>query len=170
MLAVLAGLSALAGLVLVGAPRPLVAAQRELFEQADPGPLARLVSRQDPQLSMLRRASATRAAAWIPPATWVLEMSVVLVAAAVIAPDALPITVAWVGVLAFHRIDIATRQQVLGGSPPTWLGVIGLGALGRAMFVVVLAALGVLAEGLALGAVFLGVIYAAESSGRFADR
>jgi hypothetical protein len=34
----------------------------------------------------------------------------------------------------------------------------------------VLAALGVLAEGLALGAVFLGVVYAAESSGRFADR
>lgn len=170
VLAVLAGLSALAGLVLVGAPRPLVAAQRELFEQADPGPLARLVSRQDPQLSMLRRASATRAAAWIPPATWALETSVVLVAAAAIAPDALPITVAWVGVLAFHRIDIATRQQVLGGSPPTWLGVIGLGALGRAMFVVVLAALGVLAEGLALGAVFLGVVYAAESSGRFADR
>lgn len=170
VLAALAGLSALGCLLLVGAPRPLAAAQRELFEQADPGPLARLVSRQDPQLSVLRRALTTRGAAWIPPSTWALETSVALAAAAVVAPDALPITIAWVGVLAFHRIDIATRQRVLGASPPTWLGVIGLGALGRSTLVLVLAALGVLSEGLALGAVFLGVVYAAESSGRFADR
>jgi hypothetical protein len=102
--------------------------------------------------------------------TWVAESAVVLVAAAVAQPEALPITLAWIGVLAFHRIDIATRLQVLGSGPPTWLGVVGLGALGRAVFVVLLAALAVLGEGLAAGAVILGVLYAAESSGRFAER
>jgi hypothetical protein len=59
---------------------------------------------------------------------------------------------------------------VLGTSPPIWLGVLGLGALGRSLLVVVLAGLGVLAWGLAIGAVVLGVLYAAESSGRFAER
>ncbi len=170
VLALVAGVSALAGLLFVGAPRPLPAAQRQLFELADPGPVGRLVSQQDPQLSLLRRTLATRVAAWVPPATWVVESAVVLVASAVAEPDALPITLAWIAVLAFHRIDIATRQTVLGSAPPAWLGVVGMGALGRAVLVVLLAALGVLAEGLAVAAVVLGVLYAAESSGRFAER
>lgn len=175
LLAVLAGVSAVACLLLVGAPRPLPAAQRQLFELADPGPLARLVGRQDPQLSVLRRVLATGLAAWTAPSTWLVESAVVLVAALVVQsssaqPDAVPVTIAWIGVLAFHRLDVATRQRVLGTSPPVWLGVVGLGALGRSLLVVVLAALGVLAWGLAIGAVVLGVLYAAESSGRFAER
>jgi len=170
VLAVVAGVSAVAGLLYVGAPRPLPAAQAELLEQADPGPVARLVGRQDPQLSLLRRALATRAAAWVPPFTWVVESAVVLVAAAVAQPDALPITLAWIGVVAFHRLDISTRQRVLGSAPPAWIGAVGLGALGRSLVVVVLAVLGVLTVGLAAGAVLLGVLYAAESSGRFAER
>ncbi len=170
VLAVVAGVSALVGLLYVGAPRPLPAAQRQLFELADPGPVGRLVGRQDPQFSLLRRTLATRVAAWVPPATWVVESAVVLVAAAVAQPEAMPITLAWIAVLAFHRIDIATRQSVLGAAPPTWLGVVGLGALGRSVLVVLLAALGVLAEGLAVAAVILGVLYAAESAGRFAER
>ncbi len=169
-LAVVAGASAVAGLVFVGAPRPLLAAQGELFEQADPGPVAQLVGRQDPQLSLLRRAVATRAAAWVPPFTWVVESAVVLVAAAVAQPDALPITLAWIGVVAFHRLDISTRQQVLGSAPPAWIGAVGLGAFGRGLVIAVLAVLGVLTVGLAAGAVILGVLYAAESSGRFAER
>jgi hypothetical protein len=48
--------------------------------------------------------------------------------------------------------------------------VVGLGALGRSLLVVVMAALGVLAWGLAIGAIVLGVLYAAESSSRFAER
>ncbi len=170
LLAALAGLSAVVCLVLVGAPRPLPAAQRLLFELADPGPLARLVSEQDPHLSVLRRVLTSRAAAWVPALTWVVESAVVLVAAAMVEPAALPITIAWIAVLAFHRLDIATRQRVLGSSPPTWLAVIGLGALGRVVLVVLLAAVGELAWGLAIGAVVLGVVYATESSGRFAER
>jgi hypothetical protein len=99
-----------------------------------------------------------------------VESAVVLVAAALVEPAALPITIAWIAVLAFHRLDIATRQGVLGSSPPTWLAVIGLGALGRVVLVVLLAAVGELAWGLAIGAVVLGVVYATESSGRFAER
>jgi hypothetical protein len=113
---------------------------------------------------------ATRAAAWVPPFTWVVESAVVLIAAVVAQPEALPITLAWIGVVAFHRLDIATRQRVLGSSPPAWIGAVGLGALGRSLVVVVLAVLGVLTIGLAAGAVVLGVLYAAESSGRFAER
>jgi hypothetical protein len=170
VLVVAAGASAVAGLLYVGAPRPLPAAQAELLEQADPGPVARLVGRQDPQLSLVRRTLATRAAAWVPPFTWVVESAVVLIAAVVAQPEALPITLAWIGVVAFHRLDIATRQRVLGSSPPAWIGAVGLGALGRSLVVVVLAVLGVLTIGLAAGAVVLGVLYAAESSGRFAER
>lgn len=170
VLAVAAAVSALACLVLVGAPRPLAAAQGELFELSDPGPVARFVGQQDPQLSLARRALSTRVAAWVPPLTWIVESAAVLGAALVAEPDALPVALAWVGVLAFHRLDVATRQRVLGAPPPEWLGVIGLGAFGRALLVVLLAALGVLSEGLAVGAVVLGVLYAAESSGRFAER
>lgn len=170
LLVALSSVSALACLLYVGAPRPLPAAQRQLLELADPGALSRFVGRQDPQLSLIRRTLTTGLAAWVPPSTWVAESSVVLVAAVVAEPAALPITLAWVGVLAFHRLDIATRQRVLGSAPPAWLGVIGLGALGRAVLVVLLAALGVLAEGLAVAAVTLGVLYAAESSARFAER
>jgi hypothetical protein len=170
LLAVLSGLSAIGCLLLVGAPRPLAAAQRELFELADPGPLARLVDQQDPHLSVLRQVLSTRAAAWVPPLTWVVEATVVLVAAGTVEPAALPVAIAWIAVLAFHRLDIATRQRVLGSSPPAWLGVIGLGSFGRVVLVILLAAVGELAWGLAVGSVLLGVLYAAESSGRFADR
>ncbi len=184
LLAALAVVSAVACLLLVGAPRPLPAAQRQLFELADPGPLARLVSKQDPQLSLLRRLLTTRMAAWVPPITWLAESAVVLVAAIVaqsgellstppLAADsqsAVPVTIAWIAVLAFHRRDVATRQRVLETPPPSWLGVVGLGALGRSLLVVVMAALGVLAWGLAIGAIVLGVLYAAESSSRFAER
>lgn len=167
-LALLAGLSALACLVLIGAPRPLAAAQRQLLDLADPGPLARVVGRQDPQLSALRRALATRAAAWVPPATWVVESAAVLGSAWVAEPDALPVSLAWLGVLAFHRLDIAARLRVLGDAPPGWVSTVGLGALGRTVLVLLLAAAGQLALGLAVGAVVLGVLFAAESAGRFA--
>jgi phosphatidylglycerophosphate synthase len=168
VLALLAGLSALACLVLIGAPRPLVAAQRQLLDLADPGPLARVVGRQDPQLSALRRALTTRAAAWVPPATWVVESAAVLGSAWIAESDALPVSLAWVGVLAFHRLDIAARLRVLGDAPPGWVSTLGLGALGRTVLVLLMAAAGQLALGLAVGAVVLGVLFAAESAGRFA--
>lgn len=167
VLALLAGLSAVVCLVLIGAPRPLVAAQRQLLDLADPGPLARVVGRQDPDLSLLRRTLATRAAAWVPPSTWLVESAAVLASAWVAAPDALPVSLAWVGILAFHRLDIAARLRVLGDAPPGWVSTLGLGALGRTVLVVLLAASGQLVVGLAVGAVVLGVLFAAESAGRF---
>ena len=170
VLAVLAGVSALACLLLVGVARALPAAQRQLVALADPGPLALVVGRQDPQLSLLRRLAATAFAAWVPPATWVVEVASVLVITAWADAEALPVTLAWVGVISFHRIDVATRLRVLGTPPPDWLDVLGLGALGRVVFVALCAAAGVLTTGLAAGAIVLGVVYATESSGRFADR
>jgi phosphatidylglycerophosphate synthase len=170
VLAVLATLSAVVCGLLVGAARPLPAAQRQLLALADPGPLALLVGRQDAQLSLLRRLVATPIAAWVPPATWAIESAAVLAAAAWAEPEALPVTLAWIGVLSFHRMDVATRLRELGATVPTWLEVIGLGAFGRAVLVMVLAAAGSLTWGLAIGAVVLGVVYAAESSGRFAER
>ena len=173
LLAVLAAFATLSALVcglLVGAARPLLAAQRQLLALADPGPLAQLVGRQDPQLSLLRRLLNTPVAAWVPPATWVFESAVVLTAAALADPDALPVTLAWIGVIAFHRLDVATRLRELGQTVPVWLEVVGLGAFGRAVVVVLLAAAGGLEWGLTVGAVVLGVVYAAESAGRFAER
>ena len=170
VLAVLAGLSALLCLLMVGPAHALPAAQRQLFALADPGPLALVVGRQDPQLSLLRRLVATPVAAWVPPATWVIEVSALLAITIWADADALPVTLAWIGVLSFHRIDVATRLRVLGTPPPYWLDVLGLGALGRVVFVALCAAAGVLTPGLAIGAVVLGVVFATESSGRFADR
>jgi phosphatidylglycerophosphate synthase len=169
-LAVAAAVSAVVCILLVGSPRPLPAAQRQLWELVDPGPLARVVARQDPQLSLWRRVLATPAAAWAPPVTWLLEAGGVLAVVVFADPEALPITLAWIGVLAFHRLDLATRLQVLQLGVPSWLGVVGLGALGRLLLVIVLAGAGLLTYGLAAGAVALGVVYAAESAGRFADR
>jgi hypothetical protein len=169
LLAILATLSALVCIVLVGVARALPAAQRQLYALADPGPLTVLVGRQDPQLSLLRRLVATSVAAWVPPATWVIEAGAVVAITYLADADALPITMAWVGVIAFHRIDVATRLRVLGKAPPAWLDVVGLGALGRVVLVALVAAAGVLTWGLALGAIVLGVLYASESSGRFAD-
>ena len=165
VLAVLAGLSALVCLLMVGLAHALPAAQRQLFALADPGPLASVVGRQDPQLSLLRRLVATPLAAWVPPATWAIEVSALLVITAWADPDALPVTLAWVGVLSFHRIDVATRLRVLGTPPPHWLDILGLGALGRVVFVALCAAAGALTQGLAIGAVVLGVIYATEKLG-----
>lgn len=170
VLAVMAAVSAVVCTVLVGAARPLPAAQRQLLALADPGPLALLVGRQDPQLSLLRRLLATPLAAWVPPATWVIEAAAVLGAAAWAEPDALPVALAWIAVLSFHRLDVATRLRELGTGLPTWLEVLGLGAIGRAVLVIVLAATDALTAGFAIGVVALGVVYAAESSGRFADR
>jgi hypothetical protein len=170
VLAVIGAASAVACLVLVGSPRPLPAAQRQLWELADPGPLGRVVVRQDPQLSVLRRLLATPVAAWVPPLTWALEAGGVVAVVLVADADAVPITLAWIGVLAFHRLDLATRLRALGHGPPAWLGVVGLGALGRLLLVVLLAGADLLTVGLAVGSVVLGVLYAAESAGRFADR
>ena len=128
------------------------------------------MGRQDAQLSLLRRLLNTPVAAWVPPLTWVIESTVVLAAAAWADPDVLPVTLAWIGVMAFHRLDVATRLRELGETVPVWLEVVGLGAIGRAVFVVLLAAAGGLMWGLACGAVVLGVIYAAESAGRFSER
>ena len=173
LLAVLAAFAMLSAVIcglLVGAVRPLASAQRQLLALADPGPLAQLVGRQDAQLSLLRRLLNTSVAAWVPPLTWAIESTVVLAAAAWADPDVLPVTLAWIGVIAFHRLDVATRLRELGETVPVWLEVVGLGAIGRAVFVVLLAAAGGLMWGLAGGAVVLGVIYAAESAGRFSER
>jgi hypothetical protein len=170
VLAVVAAVSAVVCIVLAGSSRPLPAAQRQLWELADPGPMARVVARQDPQLSMLRRVLSAPVAAWVPPVTWVLEAGGVLAVVALADTSALPITLAWVGVLAFHRLDLATRLHVLGSGPPPWLGIVGLGAMGRLLLVVLLAGADLLTPGLGVVAVLLGVMYAAESSGRFADR
>jgi hypothetical protein len=170
VLAVLAALSALACLLLVGLARAFPAAQRQLVALADPGPLALVVGRQDPQLSLLRRLAATPVAAWVPPATWAIEVAAVLIITASADVDALPVTLAWVGVMSFHRMDVATRLRVLGTPPPHWLDVVGLGALGRVVFVALCAAAGALTMGLGAGAIVLGVLFATESSGRFADR
>jgi phosphatidylglycerophosphate synthase len=169
-LAAFATVSALICGLLVGAVRPLPAAQRQLLALADPGPLAQLVGRQDPQLSLLRRLLNTPVAAWVPPLTWLFESTVVLAAAALANPEALPVTLAWIGVIAFHRLEVATRLRELDETVPVWLEVVGLGACGRAVIVVILAAAGGLIWGLAFGAVVLGVMYAAESAGRFSER
>jgi hypothetical protein len=169
-LAVLASASAVTCLLLVGVARALPAAQRQLVALADPGPLALVVGRQDPQLSLLRRLAATPLAAWVPPATWCIEVSAVLVITAWSDAEALPVTLAWVGVLSFHRRDVATRLRVLAVPPPQWLDVLGLGALGRVAFVALCAATGLLTAGLAGGAIALGVLFSTESSGRFAER
>jgi len=168
VLAVIGALVAIVSPVLVGNVRPERSAQQALYELGDPGLLARLVDRQDPQLSVLRRALTTPLAAWLPPMTWVIEAAAVLVAAS-IDNDALAISLAWIAVVAFHRLDIGTQLTKLGTPPPAWVGVISLGSLGRAILVLVFAAVGVLTTALAVGAVVLGVVFASESAMRFAD-
>ena len=79
--------------------------------------------------------------------------------------DALPVTLAWVGVLSFHRIDVATRLRVLGTPPPQWLDVLGLGALGRVVFVALCAAAAGSHAGAGRWRSRARVVFATESSG-----
>ena len=102
--------------------------------------------------------------AW-PAGMRVVELGIVWVVVALIAPEEGAWLFAWVFVVVFHHYD--TLYRALGGStPPRWLVMAGLGWDGRTILVLVAALLGAgaLAGLLSWGSVLLGILFVVVAS------
>ncbi len=112
------------------------------------------------------RQPLARAFGWAwPVGMRVVELGIVWVAVAVIAPTEGAWLFAWVFVVVFHHYD--TLYRALGGSaPPRWLVMVGLGWDGRTILVLVAALLGAssLAGLLTWGSVALGILFVVVAS------
>lgn len=112
------------------------------------------------------RQPLARAFGWAwPVGMRVVELGIVWVAVAVIAPAEGAWLFAWVFVVVFHHYD--TLYRALGGSaPPRWLVMVGLGWDGRTILVLVAALLGAssLAGLLTWGSVALGILFVVVAS------
>ncbi len=132
-----------------------------LEPQLDLGPLGEPVWR-----GLRPRRPLARPFGWAWPAVMrLVELSIVWVAVAVVAPDLGPWLFAWVFVVVFHHYD--SLYRALGGSaPPSWLVMAGLGWDGRTVVVVCAAALGgvALATVLGWGALLLGFLFVIVAS------
>lgn len=103
--------------------------------------------------------------AWIvPPLVRALEYGVLIALAALVEPDALPACFAFVAVLAMHHYDVVYRLRQQHVPPPRWVWAVGGGWETRLAAAALLAAAGVLEYGFVVGAVVLGLVYAAEST------
>ena len=133
-----------------------------LAGQLDLGPLGEPLW----NATLARRDPLAGAFGWAwPVAMRAVELGVVIVTAALVAPDAAAWLFAWVFVVAFHHYDLLYR--VLGGStPPRWLSWFGLGWEGRTILVLVLGALGAAALTglLKVGSVVLGLLFVVVAS------
>ena len=84
--------------------------------------------------------------------------------------DALPMVFLLLGVTAFHRVDCIVRPQQAGLALPGWMSVVSLGALGRPVLYLLLAATGYLDDGLVFATLILAVVYAAEAASSWSVR
>ncbi|MEO8329923.1 MAG: DUF5941 domain-containing protein, partial [Candidatus Nanopelagicales bacterium] len=73
-----------------------------------------------------------------------------------------------IAVTGFHRIDTIERLLQSGKQPAVWLPFVTLGALGRPVVYLLLAATGTLDNGLALVTLVLAALFAAEAAGSWA--
>ena len=109
-----------------------------LEPQLDLGPIGQLV--WDRVLAAHQPLARAFGWAW-PVGMRVVELGIVWVAVALIAPTEGAWLFAWVFVVVFHHYD--TLYRALGGSaPPRWLVMVGLGWDGRTILVLVAALLG----------------------------
>jgi len=142
---------------------------RDLFEQADPGPLSTLVGREDPHLSLLRRLAASSVGAFLPWLTWLIEAAALIVVVRWQNEELLPLSFVLISVLAFYRADISARRAYTESPPAAWTFLLSLGALGRPVLYLVLAATDVLSEGLIVATIGWAVLFAVDAAAAFAD-
>lgn len=154
----------------VVSPRALRTSQSRLLQQADPGPLALLVGRQDPEWSTIRRLAATGAAWLIPTALLAIESIVLLVLVSERVPEALSVAYLVVSVVLLHRVETVWRQRTADSAAAPWAFAVGLGALGRTITYVVLAAAGRLLWGLGVLAVVWATTFSADAASDWAER
>ncbi len=133
-----------------------------LEPQLDLGPLGQPVWDR----ILAGRQPLAHAFGWAWPAGMrVVELGIVWVVVALIAPGEGAWLFAWVFVVVFHHYD--TLYRALGGSaPPGWLVMTGLGWEGRTLLVLVAGALGAsaLVGLLSWGSVLLGVLFVVVAS------
>jgi hypothetical protein len=98
----------------------------------------------------------------VPPLLRLGEYAALLRLTAVVAPDAVPACYALLAALAYHHYDVVYRLRDRGELPPRWLRWFGLGWEGRLLAAALLAHLGLLASGLLVAAVVLGVVYVTD--------
>ncbi|HVQ88718.1 MAG TPA: hypothetical protein VMT88_11115 [Actinomycetes bacterium] len=151
-------------------PRLSAEVNRELFYACDPGPLAVVVGREDPQLSLLRRLAASVVGWLVPLSTWVIEVAVLAALAVWKDTDALAMVFLLASVVAFHRVDSILRPTLTGHPVPDWLAFVSLGALGRPILYLLLAATDYLDDGLVLVTLIWAVVFAAEAASSWTAR
>ncbi|HVQ17416.1 MAG TPA: hypothetical protein VMT27_00110 [Actinomycetes bacterium] len=142
---------------------------RQLLLMADPGPLAFLVGQQDPQWSVLRRVVQTRPGWLTPQATWLVEAIVLIALVKTPEADVAPMGLLVLAVIALHRFDIGYRLRGGDNGPAGWVLIVGLGALGRALAYLVLAAATWLGGGLIALTLLWVSAFSGESSGAWAE-
>lgn len=109
------------------------------------------------------RAEHTGRLDWLVPSLLRLgEYAALLRLTTLVAPDAVPACYALLAALAYHHYDVVYRLRDRGELPPRWLRWLGLGWEGRLLAAALLASLGVLATGLSVGALVLGVVYVTD--------
>lgn len=99
----------------------------------------------------------------VPPLLRTLEYCSIAAVTASVAPQAMPLCYALLAALAFHHYDTVYRLRHRRVPPPDWLRLVGGGWDVRLLVVAVLAAVGLLDYGLAIGAAVLGVLFVGES-------
>ena len=142
---------------------------RDLFEQSDPGPLSTLVGREDPHLSLLRRLAASSVGPFLPWLTWFIEAVALIAVVRWQNEELLPLAFVLIAVLAFHRSDISARRTYAESPPAAWTFLLSLGALGRPVLYLVLAATDSLNDGLIVATIGWAVLFAVDAAAAFAD-
>ncbi len=123
----------------------------------DDGPLASRLGR------VLARGVAPGPLAWlVPPLVRAFEYGGLIALTAAAEPDALPACFAFLAAIAFHHYDGLRRDGSGRPPPPRLVGLLAGGWELRLVAAGILAALGALEEGLVVGAVALGALFAGE--------
>jgi predicted DNA repair protein MutK len=105
--------------------------------------------------------------AWqVPSLLWLVEVAVVTAVAVRGLTGSEGLAYAWLAAVAYHRYDVIYRLRDTSEAPAQWLTALGLGVEGRILLVLAVAAFAPDALGpvLAVGAVYLALVYGAESA------
>lgn len=111
------------------------------------------------------RGTESGALAWLgAPLLRAVEYSFLIALTARAEPGAMPLSFAFVAVVALHHYDIVYRLRHQRVAPPEWIALIGGGWEGRLLVASLFALAGILGPALLVATVGLGVVYAVEST------
>ena len=119
--------------------------------------------------SLLRRVAASSVGPFLPWLTWLFEAAALLVVVRWQNEELLPLAFVPIVVVGFHRADISARRVYTGSPPAAWTFLLSLGALGRPVLYLVLAATDVLTDGLIVATIGWAVLFAVDAAAAFAE-